>query len=179
MALTAVVQSSSITTSVIIPLVGAGVLTMEQIYPYTLGANIGTTITALLAVLALDTGKEAAMTIAICHLLFNVFGIALLYPLKALPIGTARWIASFVSAGRKATSLCFSPYILQLCRTDHFRKIQLRTDIMFRDLIRICEGTGFTDLSSVNFSSMLAHSEEMLEICPQGHRQQAQRQEIR
>lgn len=112
MVLTAVVQSSSITTSVIIPLVGAGVLTMEQIFPYTLGANIGTTITALLAVLALDTGKEAAMTIAICHLLFNVFGIAILYPLKALPIGTARLIASFVSRSKKHFFVFLAIYIV-------------------------------------------------------------------
>ena len=45
---TAVVQSSSITTSLVVPLVGAGMLTIEQIYPYTLGANIGTTVTALI-----------------------------------------------------------------------------------------------------------------------------------
>jgi len=98
---TSLVQSSSITTSIIIPLVGAGVLTIDQIYPYTLGANIGTTITALLAVLALDIGKEAAMTVALCHLIFNIFGIAVFLPLKRLPIATSKAIASFVSRSKK------------------------------------------------------------------------------
>ena len=40
------VQSSSITTSLVVPLAGAGVLTLRQIFSFTLGANIGTTITA-------------------------------------------------------------------------------------------------------------------------------------
>ncbi len=109
---TAIVQSSSITTSIIIPIVGAGLLTIEQIFPYTLGANIGTTITALLAVLALDVGKEAAMTIALCHLTFNIYGIAILYPFKALPIWTARSIASYVSRSRKHFIIFLIIYIL-------------------------------------------------------------------
>jgi len=107
---TALVQSSSITTSIIIPLVGAGLLTMEQIFPYTLGANIGTTITALLA--ALSVGKEAAMTIAICHLVFNVLGIFLFYPLRIIPIWTAKTIASYVSKSKKHFLIFLVIYIL-------------------------------------------------------------------
>jgi len=109
---TAVVQSSSITTSIIIPLVGAGILTIEQIFPYTLGANIGTTITALLAVLALETGKEAAMTIALCHLIFNVYGILIFFPLRVLPIRTAKFIAAFVSKSKKHFIVFLVIYIL-------------------------------------------------------------------
>ena len=67
---TAFVQSSSITTSLIVPLAGAGLLSLEQIFPYTLGANIGTTITALLA--SLSVGNPAALTIALCHFIFNI-----------------------------------------------------------------------------------------------------------
>lgn len=110
--LTAVVQSSSITTSIIIPLVGAGVLNIEQIFPYTLGANVGTTVTALLAVLALSSGKEAAMTIALCHLLFNVYGILILLPLKVIPIKTATFIASIVSRSKKHFFAFLVIYIL-------------------------------------------------------------------
>ncbi|MDA0745181.1 MAG: Na/Pi symporter, partial [bacterium] len=76
--LTVMVQSSSITTSLVIPLVGAGILTLEQIFPYTLGANVGTTVTAMLA--ALSTGNIAAVTIAFAHLFFNLSGILLIYP---------------------------------------------------------------------------------------------------
>ena len=74
--LTISVQSSSITTSTVIPLAGAGVLTLRQIYPFTLGANIGTTVTALLASLSLNV---TAMVASFAHLFFNIFGILIIY----------------------------------------------------------------------------------------------------
>jgi sodium-dependent phosphate cotransporter len=74
--LTIMVQSSSITTSLIVPLAGAGVLTLNKIFPFTLGANIGTTVTALLAAL---TGTVSALIAAIGHLLFNIAGILMIY----------------------------------------------------------------------------------------------------
>jgi len=80
--ITVLVQSSSITTSLAVPLAGAGVLTLIQIFPYTLGANIGTTITAILAALAV--GEVSAVTVAFAHLLFNICGIVLVWPLPAI-----------------------------------------------------------------------------------------------
>ena len=91
--LTIMVQSSSITTSLIVPMAGAGLLTLEQIFPYTLGSNIGTTITAILA--ALLTGSPAAIIVAFAHTLFNISGIVLLWPLKKLPILLARNFAEY------------------------------------------------------------------------------------
>lgn len=95
--LTAVVQSSSVTTSLIVPLVGAGIVSLRQCYPFTLGANIGTTCTAILASLATVTGGEGmgtlGVTAAFAHLLFNIFGITIFYPLKQIPISCARWLA--------------------------------------------------------------------------------------
>lgn len=88
--ITIAVQSSSITTSVMIPLAASGVVTLANIYPVTLGANVGTTITALLASLATD--RPEALTIALVHTLFNLAGILLFYPvpaLRALPIRMA------------------------------------------------------------------------------------------
>ncbi len=98
---TVMVQSSSITTSVVIPLVGAGVVTVEQIFPFTIGANIGTTITAMLAALA--TGNPAAVTVAFAHLMFNITGTALIYPFKvirAIPLAMARWLADLAVRNR-------------------------------------------------------------------------------
>ena len=92
--LTILVQSSSITTSTVIPLAGAGVLTLRQIYPFTLGANIGTTITALLASLTLNV---TAMVAAFSHLFFNLLGIIIIYLnplLRDLPLKFAEWIAN-------------------------------------------------------------------------------------
>ncbi|MDG1846385.1 MAG: Na/Pi symporter [Acidimicrobiales bacterium] len=88
------VQSSSITTSIMIPLAAAGVVTLRNIYPVTLGANVGTTITALLAALA--ASRPEALTVGIVHTLFNFGGILLLYPIPAIreiPVRAAESLA--------------------------------------------------------------------------------------
>jgi sodium-dependent phosphate cotransporter len=90
-ALTSVVQSSSITTSLVVPLLGAGVITLAQIFPYMLGANVGTTVTAFLA--SFVTGSAEAVSIAFAHLIFNVYGIAIFWPLKKIPIALAEALA--------------------------------------------------------------------------------------
>lgn len=88
------VQSSSITTSLLVPLIGAGIVPLESAFAATLGANIGTTVTALLASL---TGTPQAVTVALVHLLFNVCGILIIYPFKPLrniPIRLAQGLAA-------------------------------------------------------------------------------------
>ena len=88
--ITMLVQSSSITTSALTPLVGIGVLRLEQMLPLTLGANIGTTVTALLAAL-LSTAD--ALQVALAHLFFNISGIIIWYPvpiMRAVPLHAAR-----------------------------------------------------------------------------------------
>ena len=102
------VQSSSITTSVLVPLAASGVLTLENIYPVTLGANVGTTVTALLAALA--TGNPAAVTVALVHTLFNVSGIALFYPIRALrrvPLRLATGLAD-VAVERRSAAIIYA-----------------------------------------------------------------------
>ena len=91
---TIAVQSSSITTSIMVPLAAAGVVTLRNIFPVTLGANVGTTITALLAALA--SGSVDALTIALVHTTFNVTGIVILYPMpriRAIPLRAAERMA--------------------------------------------------------------------------------------
>ena len=93
--LTIMVQSSSITTSLVVPLAGAGVLSLRKIFPFTLGANIGTTVTALLAAL---TGTVSALIAAISHLIFNIFGILIIYgikPLREIPLKCATLISNY------------------------------------------------------------------------------------
>jgi len=101
MMVTAIVQSSSVTTSLVVPLLGAGLLNIRQVYPYTLGANVGTTITAFLAALAVMAGggKLATLgfTIAMVHLLFNVHGALVFYPLRVIPIEGAIWYANLAA----------------------------------------------------------------------------------
>ena len=69
--ITSLLQSSSLTTSLIVPLVALDKVKIKSAYPFIIGANIGTTITALLA--ALFKSSEA-LSIAIAHLVFNLIG---------------------------------------------------------------------------------------------------------
>ena len=101
--MTAAVQSSSVTTSLVVPLVGAGILQLAQIYPYTLGANIGTTVTAMLA--ALGSGSAAAMACAFAHLFFNVYGTAVFWPLQFIPISLAKGFAGMAAKRRYVAAL--------------------------------------------------------------------------
>jgi solute carrier family 34 (sodium-dependent phosphate cotransporter) len=94
---TVAVQSSSITTSILIPLVGSGILAVRSAYPITLGANVGTTITALLAATA--AGEVSGLSIALVHTLFNVVAIGVIYPfpsIRYLPVRGAEWLAALV-----------------------------------------------------------------------------------
>ncbi len=91
--LTIMVQSSSITTSTIVPLAGAGVVKLHQLYPFTIGANVGTTVTALLASLTLNV---TAMVAGFAHLFFNIFGIVIIFLnplLKNIPLDLADWLS--------------------------------------------------------------------------------------
>jgi sodium-dependent phosphate cotransporter len=94
---TVLVQSSSTTTSLMVPLVGSGVFKPRDIYPFTLGANIGTTITALLAATALSgAGAAAGMQIALVHLFYNVLGVVVVYGLpflREVPLQAAEKLA--------------------------------------------------------------------------------------
>nr|XP_023398424.1 sodium-dependent phosphate transport protein 2C [Loxodonta africana] len=91
--LTFVVQSSSVFTAAVVPLMGVGVISMERAYPLFLGSNIGTTTTALLAALATPSNMLlSAVQVALIHFLFNLAGILLWYvvPALRLPIPVAK-----------------------------------------------------------------------------------------
>ena len=102
---TVMVQSSSITTSLLVPLAGAGLLTLEQAFPITLGANLGTTVTAMLAALA-ATGPnaKAGITIALVHFLFNLTATTIIYPvprIREIPLNAARRLAAIAVVSKK------------------------------------------------------------------------------
>jgi sodium-dependent phosphate cotransporter len=98
--ITVSVQSSSITTSLLIPLFAAGLLNLEAAFPIMLGANIGTTVTAFLAALVTDVN---GLTIALVHLLFNVCGTLMFLPfppMRRIPIWLARRLAELAIKNR-------------------------------------------------------------------------------
>ncbi|MDJ0664126.1 MAG: Na/Pi symporter [Acidimicrobiia bacterium] len=92
--ITVMVQSSSITTSVLVPMIAAGVVTLRSAFPITLGANIGTTITAMLASLASES--EEGLVIGLVHFFFNTIGVAVFYSipiLRPIPVKIAERLA--------------------------------------------------------------------------------------
>ena len=117
--LTVLVQSSSVTTSLTVPLVAAGLLTARRIYPFVVGANVGTTVTALVAALvALSTPGGAgagygvaALNLAFAHLVFNLagMGLFLLTPgLREVPL----WLAGKLGAASERRRLVAVGYVL-------------------------------------------------------------------
>jgi len=89
------VQSSSTVTSIIVGLVAGG-LPVGIAVPMIMGANMSTTVTALLASLGAPDHAQAAMQIALVHCLFNCFAVVLIYglpPLRRLPLMAAERLA--------------------------------------------------------------------------------------
>lgn len=107
--ITVLVQSSSTTTSLIVPLAGAGLMKLKRVFPFTLGANIGTCVTALLAAMAITgAGAQFGLQIALIHLLFNVFGVILIYGipfLRRIPLVCASSLAKLACERRSMALL--------------------------------------------------------------------------
>ncbi|XP_069113975.1 sodium-dependent phosphate transport protein 2B-like [Argopecten irradians] len=101
--LTILVQSSSIFTSALTPLVGVGVIHIERMYPLTLGSNIGTTGTSILAALASSGNFYESFKLSLCHLFFNLSGVFMfyiIYPLRKLPINAAKYMGNITAEYR-------------------------------------------------------------------------------
>jgi len=87
--ITAIIRSSTVTTSLVVPLVAKKIVKIKAAVPFVLGANIGTTITAFIAALF---NSNAAISVAIAHFLFNAIGVILFYlvpVVKELPLKLA------------------------------------------------------------------------------------------
>jgi len=96
--MTMIIQSSSVFTSTLTPLVGVGVVSLERMYPLTLGANIGTTLTGILVALAASADEiRNALQISLCHLFFNISAMIIYYPIpfmRKAPIGLSRMLGN-------------------------------------------------------------------------------------
>ena len=72
----------------------------EDMLPLTLGANIGTTITGIMAATVVTSNPVQAWQVALCHLFFNVFGIVLWYPIpkvRQIPLNGARFLGKMTT----------------------------------------------------------------------------------
>lgn len=110
MLVTAMVQSSTTTTSLMVPLAGSGALSLRQIYPFTLGANIGTTLTALMAAFAFDGELGTiALTAGLVHFIYNVLAVSVIFGipgLREIPLKGAVWLAN-LAADRKIIAIAW------------------------------------------------------------------------
>lgn len=104
--ITAGVQSSSVTASLTVPIVAAKRATLEKVFPFLIGANVGTTVTALIAAI---TQSQTAMAIALVHVLFNFFGVLILFPIPQIgriPIWLAENLGK-LSAKHRAIGIAY------------------------------------------------------------------------
>ena len=103
-AATTAVQSSSVTTSLIVPLVATDKITLERAFPFLMGSTLGTTTTALMAGIFMDgPAATTAMAVAFAHLLFNLFGVCILFPIKKvrqIPIALAEGLGKLTLKNR-------------------------------------------------------------------------------
>ena len=89
---TAAVQSSTVTTSLVVPLVASKKVTLSRVFPFIIGANIGTTMTAVIASIY---KPEAAIALALVHVIFNSLGALIFLPIpgiRKIPV----WMANFM-----------------------------------------------------------------------------------
>jgi solute carrier family 34 (sodium-dependent phosphate cotransporter) len=117
---TAAIRSSTITTSVVVPIVAKKIVKLRQAAPFIMGANIGTTVTAFIAAM-LNPNTADSLSIAIVHFLFNLIGVLIFFPLpilRKLPIGLASAMGKLTLKYRLAgfvyllTAFFFLPFSL-------------------------------------------------------------------
>ncbi|BAU86825.1 thymidylate synthase [Streptomyces laurentii] len=104
MAVTVVTQSSTITTSVLVPFAGTGILTPAQVYPVVVGSNLGTTFTVVFAAFAgVGPDAEIGLQAAFVHLIHNLFAIVAIYVtplLRPVPLLCAENLARVAAEHR-------------------------------------------------------------------------------
>ena len=93
--ITIMVQSSSITTSTLTPLAAVGIISLQDMFPLTLGANIGTTLTGIMSASVVTSKPVNAWQVALAHLFFNIFGTLMWYPIpkvRDIPLRASKFL---------------------------------------------------------------------------------------
>lgn len=175
-------MSSSIFTSAITPLVGSGILHLDRMYPLTLGANIGTTFTAILAPMA-SSKIQITIQVALCHLFFNIFGILIWYPIpfmRKVPISMAKALGVKTSKHRWFTfayiilmfmAMPGAVFALSLASWKALLGVVLPVFILFVIIVIInimqskCQSTLPTKLRNWDFLPLFCHSLKPYDQC--------------
>ncbi|MBT0809799.1 Na/Pi symporter [Litoribacter ruber] len=133
---TAAVQSSTVTTSLVVPAVATRKISLEKVFPFIIGANMGTTITAVVAAIY---KTEAAISIAIVHILFNLVGTLIFLPfpaLRNLPIRLAVYFGKqstkhrFLSLAYILLTFFVIPFLLiYFNRKDNVKPLEAKAEV--------------------------------------------------
>lgn len=81
--ITALLQSSSATTGLLLAVAGSGLITVEMAFPIIFGQNIGTCVTAMISSIG---ANKTARRAAVMHLLFNLIGTAIFLIVLRKPV---------------------------------------------------------------------------------------------
>jgi len=148
---TALVQSSSVTTGLAIVFTQQGPLGLENAVPIIMGANIGTTATAMIAVFNMDISAKKA---ALSHFLFNFGGVLLFTPLlfiygdrlSQIKFEPAVALATIHLVFNVATSVVFTIFITPFTRFIDFVLGEGKMDFERLSLPVIEEKTDFENV---------------------------------
>lgn len=165
---TAVVQSSSVTTGLAIIFTQQGLLSLDNAVPLIMGANIGTTATALIAVFNMDI---AAKKTALSHFLFNVGGVALFTPflfmsgdyLRNIEVDPAVALATIHLVFNVVTSVIFLAFVSPFARFVDAILGEGKMDFMRLPLPSMPEEMNFKTVQSElseNMSTLLSFLQE-------------------
>jgi len=146
--ITAAIRSSTVTTSLVVPLVAKKVIRLGQAVPFILGANIGTTITAFIAAMS---NSNIAISIAISHFLFNTIGVIIFTAVpyvKTIPVNLAKGLGKLTIRYRLAGFV----YILLTFFFIPFSLISLnRSTQKVRELVYVRENSSTFKVISTTF----------------------------
>ena len=109
--LTALIQSSSVTVSIMVLMANQGLMSLEMCMYITLGCNIGACTSAVLASL---TGKKDAKRAALIHVLFNVIGTIFMYAFFAFDVELFVSIMSKIAGDDAGRVVAFSHLFIKI-----------------------------------------------------------------
>jgi Na+/phosphate symporter len=104
--LTWLVGSSSIGTSLVIPMIATKMVTVDQAYPYICGCSLGTTVD-LAQLYGYVAGGIVGVMLGLTHVLLTLFGLILwlISPLRVMPVQIAKHLGQFMTSHRSSAVL--------------------------------------------------------------------------
>ncbi len=111
--ITAIIQSSSVTVSIVLLMAQQGLLELPICFYIILGCNIGACMSAMLASLS---GKKDAKRAALIHLFFNIIGTVIIYLVLTVAGGLVLEIIMKISGGNPGRCVANAHTLFKICQ---------------------------------------------------------------